>query len=244
MAREQNAVSIRVKHFESLTGKLEGTLEVDLVTPLNSANSKVPLIVDKREITLTVPLKEFYVRQLTGRYSFPIKLDIGRLLNQRQEEPSFVESPGVGTVVRRSGRQFAARMHADESGRPTTATGAEKSLDVNQCNVATIWLVGCIPITVVRQELKVVEIRESLLAVLIKVHPGTSRVKRVIIEAFDDKRQLLSRMNFPEVGPFTYGKMVELSFDACSTKQVNFIQSRLDVRLARDPTCRLFLAAK
>jgi hypothetical protein len=255
MTVEQNAVSIRVKHFDGFTGKLEGVLEVDLVTPLNTANTKVPLLLDNREILLTVPLQEFYVRQLTGRYSFPIKLDVGKLLNQRQKEPSSARSPGVGTVVRRSGRDFSKRILATEgaSHQESVEVGLNtvpsdpvkrKLVYLNKTKIATIWMLGCIPITVVRQELSVVDVQETFVAVLVKVQPGSSRAMRVIIEAFDENGQLVSRMNFSEIGPFMYGKVVELSFDTASAKSISYIQSRLDVRLAKDPKCILSLSSK
>ena len=233
--RERNSVSIRVQRFDCYTATLEGTLEVDLVTPLNSANARVPVRLENREIILTVPLREFYVRQLTGRYSFPIKLDVGKLLNKVSKQPTSSppnSSCRVRQIVDRSA-QLTSIQHEAEVDLD------KRLLNLNNSGVMTIWLLGFIPMAVVRQELRIVKAEHSFMSVYVKVHPGGCRAMRVILEAFDEHHEVVTRMNFSEIGPFIYGKVIEFSYTCASSRSIHFIQSRLDVRLARDPTCLL-----
>ena len=236
---QRNSVSFKVLEIDTISMKLSGTLEVDLVQPLNSASVRIPVRFKDREIHLSVKLREFYVRQLTGRYSIPLKLDMAAYLK--------TPSPLVDSSRIRASCTEMLPQASDESAIPPILYGDPLKTTTRfrvcrQESLESVWLLGVFPHGVAHQEMTVLRADESLIALRTKIEYKSCRVKRVIFEVFGANEHVIARKDFREVESFTFGRVIEVHLPKSITvDSVKCLQCRLDIRLALDPICKLKL---
>jgi hypothetical protein len=238
------AVFVRVKRFDEVTGTLQGTLHVELLRPLNHVKVQVPVMITNRTIVMTVPLREFYERQLTGRYSFPITLNVCSLLNSTPRQVRHVHQTAEPLNNNSPSGYDPTCSQQAVCSSPATTPGLDlsKLTSLRGAQLLTVWFLGCIPIAVVKQELIIVDVKQNVISVMLTMKPKSRFAVRVIIEALDEKNIVVARLNFTDLAPFVYGKVVELSLPAISDScNISSLRSRIDFRFAKDPACHLSL---
>ncbi len=246
----RNSISFSVSHFDNNTFRIQGNLDIDLFEPLRAAKTRVAVTVAGRNVTLGIPLTEFYNRKLTGRYSVPISLDLSehmrtQTLAQITSVPPAVVSkrdPCALTVAERlakSGFDTNSTQYRVDNESSTPKPAVHRLVALNDSNLTTVWLFGVFPVCVMRIELIIMKVENSVISLLVKVQSGRFRPQRVIIEALSKKKDLVARVNCLDVPTFAYGRIVNLCISESMLPQLGFIRSRVDVRFARDPKCTL-----
>jgi hypothetical protein len=242
-----NSVSFRVKSFDNETLQVQGLLEIDLFTPLREPTARVLVAVAGREISLKIPLVEFYKRRLTGRYSVPLKLDLNSHFKSHAETQPRGALKAVASLGRSSTVMEMASRIVNSTERCFPEIDCQRANDqfaqrliaLNATEVSTVWILGFCPLFVTRIQQIIMKVEGPLIFLLIKVKSESMLPKRVIVEAYSRDRRILARSNHPVTPQFIYGRVVEIAVH--SIADVDFLQVRVDVRLAKDPKCRLQL---
>ena len=244
----RNSVSFTVKSFDSHSCKVNGYLEIDLPEPLKQQKSSISFLVNGQRIKLLVPLTQFYIRKLTGRFSIPVTLDLS--CHFIKSTPTLANGPAIvfpsssptavdmASKFTRSLLGPSNECHKPSSERKDISPTC-RLIALNDQNVSTVWLFGIIPICVVRIELMVMKIDDNIMSLLVKVQSGSYRPHRIIIEAMNERNEVIARMNYPETPQFAYGKVVQLAIGSPIMSHLACLQTRVDIRLARDPKCIL-----